>query len=143
LEASKAKQFNKITYTPSKLTQKFNQFKSWINCTMVVTQLTIKKALKKERTWQEQVLKEYYKYHKVFSEQVVQCFLASKPWDHAIDLLPDASKTLDCKLYPLALGEQDSLDKFIKEHLDKGYIRPSKLPYSFPFFFIKKKDRKL
>jgi hypothetical protein len=46
-------------------------------------------------------------------------------------------------LYPLAPGEQDSLDKFIKEHLDKGYIRPSKLPYSSPFFFIKKKDGKL
>jgi reverse transcriptase-like protein len=45
-------------------------------------------------------------------------------------------------LYPLAPGEQDSLDKFIKEHLDKGYIRPFKSPYSSPFF-IKKKDGKL
>jgi hypothetical protein len=69
LEASKAKQSNKITYTPNKLTQKFNQFKLWINHTMVATQLTIKKAPKKEQTWQEQVSKEYHKYHKVFSEQ--------------------------------------------------------------------------
>jgi hypothetical protein len=110
---------------------------------MVATQLTIKKVPKKERTWQEQVPKEYYKYHKVFSEQVAQCFPVSKPWDHAIDLLPDAPKTLDCKLYPLAPGEQDFLDKFIKEHLDKGYIRLSKSLYSSPFFFIKKKDGKL
>jgi hypothetical protein len=129
--------------TPNKLTQKFNQFKTWINRTTVATELAIKKAPRKERAWQEQIPKEYYKYHKVFSEQAAQCFPASKPWDHAIDLLPDASKTLNCKLYPLALGEQDSLDKFIKEHLDKGYIRPSKSPYSSPFFFIKKKDGKL
>jgi hypothetical protein len=66
-----------------------------------------------------------------------------KPWDHAIDLLPDAPKTLDCKLYPLTPGEQDFLDKFIKEHLDKEYIRPFKSLYSSPFFFIKKKDGKL
>jgi hypothetical protein len=143
LEAFKAKRSNKITQTPSKLTQKSSQFKSWINCTTVATELAIKKAPKKERTWQEQIPKEYHKYHKVFSEQAAQHFLASKPWDHAIDLLPKAPKTLDCKLYPLAPGEQDSLDKFIKEYLDKGYIRPSKSLYSSPFFFIKKKDGKL
>src|SRR6266571_5559234 len=34
-------------------------------------------------------------------------------------------------------------NKFIKEQLEKGYIRPSKSPYSSPFFFIKKKDGKL
>jgi hypothetical protein len=105
LEASKAKQSNKIALTPNKLAQKFNQFKSWINCTTVATELAIKKAPKKERTWQEQVPKEYHKYHKVFSEQAAQHFPASKPWDHAIDLLLNAPKTLNCKLYPLVPGE--------------------------------------
>ncbi len=33
-----------------------------------------------------------------------------------------------------------SLAKFIEEQLAKGYIRPSKSPYSSPFFFIKKKN---
>ncbi len=32
---------------------------------------------------------------------------------------------------------------FLDEQLKKGYIRPSKSPYASPFFFIKKKDRKL
>ena len=36
-----------------------------------------------------------------------------------------------------------ALQKFLKEHLKKGYICPSKIPYAAPFFFIKKKDRKL
>ncbi len=64
-------------------------------------------------------------------------------WDHTIDLLPDAPKAIDCKIYPMARGEEDSLQEFIKEQLEKGYIRPSKSPYSSPFFFIKKKDGKL
>jgi Reverse transcriptase (RNA-dependent DNA polymerase) len=46
-------------------------------------------------------------------------------------------------VYPLGPGEQEALQKFLKEHLDKGYVRPSKSPYTSPFFFIKKKDGKL
>ena len=80
---------------------------------------------------------------KVFSEEESQRFPESRHWDHMIELLPDAPQTLDCKVYPLAPGEQDSLDRFINEHLSKGYIRLSKSPYASPFFFIKKKDRKL
>jgi len=64
-------------------------------------------------------------------------------WDHAIDLLPNAPKAIDCKIYPMVRGEEDSLREFIKEQLEKGYIQPSKSPYSSPFFFIKKKDGKL
>jgi hypothetical protein len=89
------------------------------------------------------VPKEYHKYAKVFSETEAQRFPKKKPFDHAIDLLPDAPATLDCKLYPLAPGEQHALDDFIKEHLKKGYIQPSNSPYASPFFFIKKKDGKL
>src|SRR6266702_6983111 len=40
-------------------------------------------------------------------------------------------------------GEKESLAKFIKEQLAKGYIRPSRSPYSSPFFFIKKKSGEL
>ena len=47
---------------------------------------------------------------------------------------------LDCKVYPLAPGEDKALQKFLSENLDKGYIRQSKSPYAFPFFFIKKKN---
>ena len=51
--------------------------------------------------------------------------------------------TLDCKVYPLAPGEDDTLQKFLSENLDKGYICQSKSPYAFPFFFIKKKNSDL
>ena len=39
--------------------------------------------------------------------------------------------------------EQKALLEFIREQQAKGYICPSKSPYVVPFFFIKKKDRKL
>jgi hypothetical protein len=35
------------------------------------------------------------------------------------------------------------LKKFLDEMVVKGYIRPSKSPYTSPFFFVKKKDGKL
>ena len=46
-------------------------------------------------------------------------------------------------MYSLTQPEQVALQGFLKEHLEKGYIRPSKSPYAAPFFFIKKKDGKL
>ena len=47
------------------------------------------------------------------------------------------------KIYALTKPEQGALEEFIQEHLKKGYIKPSKSPYTTPFFFIKKKDGKL
>jgi hypothetical protein len=47
------------------------------------------------------------------------------------------------KTYYLTLQEQTELDKFLKENLEKGYIRPSQSPMASPFFFVDKKDRKL
>ncbi|SJL18925.1 uncharacterized protein ARMOST_22527 [Armillaria ostoyae] len=66
-----------------------------------------------------------------------------RPWDHAIELIPNAKSTLDCKVYPLNQDEQEQLDKFLDENLDSGHIKPSKSPFASPFFFIKKKDGSL
>jgi hypothetical protein len=47
------------------------------------------------------------------------------------------------KMYNLTPEEQIKLDKFLKENLDKGYIKLSQSPMASPFSFVKKKDRKL
>jgi Reverse transcriptase (RNA-dependent DNA polymerase) len=47
------------------------------------------------------------------------------------------------KTYNLTPEEQVELNKFLKENLDKGYIKPSQSPMASPFFFVKKKDGKL
>ena len=86
---------------------------------------------------------EYTQHQKVFSEQESQRFPGLCIWDHAIELKRYAPSTLPGKVYPLTQQEQKSLEKFLQEHLKKGYIRPSKSPYGVPIFFIKKKDGKL
>ncbi len=60
-----------------------------------------------------------------------------------IELTPNASTNLDCKVYPLNRNEQAELDKFLDKNLSSRQIQPSKLPMASPFFFIKKKDGKL
>ena len=40
-------------------------------------------------------------------------------------------------------AEQEELDKFLTEHVAKGYLILSKSPMASPVFFIKKKDGKL
>jgi hypothetical protein len=39
--------------------------------------------------------------------------------------------------------EDDTLEKFLDKMVANRYIRPSKSPYTSPFFFVKKKDGKL
>jgi hypothetical protein len=96
-----------------------------------------------KRDWKDIVPEELHEHEFVFSEEVSKRFPEPKQWDHAIDLLEGALTVLDCKVYPLTQDEQIALDKFLTEHLDKGYIRPSNSPYAAPFFFIRKKDGKL
>src|SRR5947208_4085382 len=107
------------------------------------TELAIQAVDPTKRTWQEQVPEPYHQFGRVFSDEESHRFPESRPWDHAIDLLPEAPPTLDCKVYPLPEGQQDALDRFLDEHLAKGYIRRSNSPYASPFFFVKKKDGKL
>lgn len=106
------------------------------------TELAVQHVDKTERPWQEQVPKEYHRYGRVFSDKEAQRFPKSRPWDHAIDLIPDAPQILNCRIFDLPLGYQRLLDEFLKEHLKKGYIRRSKSPYASPFFFVGKKDAK-
>jgi hypothetical protein len=78
----------------------------------------------------------------VFSKKSFDALPSPKPWDHAIELVPEA-KPAGCKVYPLSPAEQKELDVFIQENLESGRIRPSKSPMASPVFFIKKKDGSL
>src|SRR6266571_725469 len=111
--------------------------------TTTASELAQKAMDKTKRTFEQMVPEEYRRHSRTFDEKESHRFPPERPWDHAIELLPDAPKSFDCKIYPMAKGEEDSLREFIKEQLEKGYIRPSKSPYASPFFFIKKKDGKL
>jgi len=44
-------------------------------------------------------------------------------------------------VYLLSRNKREEVQKFVEEHLKKGYIRPSKLEQTSPVFFVGKKDR--
>ena len=46
------------------------------------------------------------------------------------------------KVYPLSREVREEVREFIKEQLQKGYIRPSKSLQTVPVFFVGKKDGK-
>ena len=89
------------------------------------------------------VPKEYQRHSKVFSEEELHRFPPSRPWDHTIELKEGVPEAINCKIIPTTKEEDKVLKKFIKEQVEKGYIRKSKSPYASAFFFIKKKDGKL
>ncbi len=111
--------------------------------TTVASELAQLARDKTSQTYEEMVPEEYRKYQKIFNKEQSHRFPPKQTWDHAIDLLPEAPNTIDCKIYPTTQSEKEALNEFVKEQLAKGYIRPSKSPYSSPFFSIKKKDGKL
>jgi hypothetical protein len=93
----------------------------WIHKTNIATELAIEKNSKKtDKTDEQLVLEEYHEYLDIFSEEKAHRFPELRPWDHKLEL-----------------------DKFLKENLEKGYIRPSQSPMASPFFFVSKKDGKL
>jgi hypothetical protein len=96
----------------------------------------------KEKMTKEKIPSQYKDYVKVFAKESFDALPEKRAWDHVIELKPDA-KAVDCKIYPLSLGEQAELDKFLEENLKSGRIRLSKSPMASAFFFIKKKDGSL
>jgi hypothetical protein len=72
--------------------------------------------------WEQIVPKHYLQYKEVFKKQTFDQLQPRRPWDHAIELIPN-SKTTDCKIYPLNPMEQKQLDEFLKEQLETGRIQ--------------------
>ena len=109
----------------------------------LATDLAIAENLKKDNLTDEQIVPpEYHEFLYIFDEKRASQFPDKRPWDHKIDMKPDFEPKL-FKNYNLPPAEQIELDNFLKENLEKGYIRKSKSPMASPFFFVKKKDRKL
>lgn len=90
----------------------------------------------------EQIPDYLEEYRGVFDKAAASRFLIKCEWDHEINLKPDFIPKWG-KVYPLSPKEQEQLDLFLKENLEKGYIWPSSSPMASPFFFIGKKDGNL
>jgi len=91
------------------------------------------------RKMEEMVPKRFHKWLKVFGKVESERMPVRKAWDHVIDL-NDNFKASKARVYPLSRNEKEEVQKFVDEHLKKGYIRPSKSPQTSPVFFVGKKD---
>ena len=89
------------------------------------------------------ILKYYHQHTIVFDEKAAQCFPPTREQDHLITLKPDASPSIDCKVYAQTKDKAEATKEFIKDHLKKGYIVESNSPYVSPFFYRTKKHGKL
>ena len=116
----------------------------WINSkSTTATQLQAEINSKKTvLPLEEQIPKEFHKYLDVFSEEKAARFPEPRSWDHKIEL-KEGFTPKSFRTYNLTPQEQIELDKFLKENMEKGYIRPSQSPMASPFFFVDKKDGKL
>jgi len=82
----------------------------------------------------------FHKWLKVFGKVKSERMLVRKIWDYTIDL-KDKFTPSKAKVYPLSQNERDKVQKFVEDHLRKGYIRSSKSQQTLPVFFVGKKDR--
>ncbi|KAG5721929.1 hypothetical protein E4T56_gene18425 [Termitomyces sp. T112] len=78
-----------------------------------------------------------YAFEDMFSKALFDMLPECKKWNHAIELLPDSTPS-SCKVYPLALREQNKLDAFLQENLNSGCICSFKSLMASLVFFIKK-----
>ncbi|SJL16278.1 uncharacterized protein ARMOST_19798 [Armillaria ostoyae] len=75
---------------------------------------------KEKKTFEQMIPEPYQDFKDLFTKENFDELPTQKPWDHAIELIPNAKNT---RL--------------------QGCIKPSKSPMASPFFFVKKKDGQL
>ncbi len=81
---------------------------------------TAANAEKPKKTFEEMVPAHYNSFRDLFSKENFDELPKRKPWDHTIELIPNAKSTLDCKVYLLNRNEQEQLNKFLNENLESG-----------------------
>jgi len=77
---------------------------------------------------------------KVFNEEMAKQSPSDRIEDMKIPLHPDASKTINCKIYPLNKEEENYVREFLKKQ--EGYIHPGMSPITSPTFVREKKGEK-
>ncbi len=58
-------------------------------------------ADKPKKMFEEMVPEDYRSFRDLFAKESFDKLPERRTWDHAIELVPNAKSTLDCKVYPL------------------------------------------
>ena len=114
-----------------------------LNTKISASQVLAQKSKQKDnQTTEQMVPEEYHKYLSPFNKKKSKQFPPARPWDHKIKIKP-IFKPKAFKPYKLFFAEIKEQEKFVKENLQKGYIKHSKSLIASPFFFVAKKNGKL
>jgi hypothetical protein len=107
----------------------------------VSTELAIQQEKQKEKnSWRQIVPREYHEFEDILTKKEFNQLLPNCPWDHTIELWPDAVASVKGKVYPMDSKHKEELWKFLDKNLSTNQIHPSNSPIASSFFFIKKKD---
>ena len=82
---------------------------------------TVDECVKVEKTVEEIVPPAFHTYLDVFRKEPSERMPMRKPWDHAIDLMPDFVPEKS-KIFPLSPDEHEEMSSFVRDQLWKGYI---------------------
>jgi hypothetical protein len=88
------------------------------------------------------LLKEYHDFADVFSKSKADTLAPHRPYDLKIQL-EDGVSPPQPPIYSLSTSELATLQEFLGEHLNMGYIRPTWSSHGAPILFVKKKDGSL
>ena len=80
---------------------------------------------------------EYHEFLDVFSRRDSEVLPPHRPSDHHISLLPGKTPPYG-PLYGMSRDENEALRVYLKENLNKGFIRASQSPAASPVLFVKK-----
>lgn len=88
----------------------------------------------------DEIIEIYYKdLIQVFNEKVANTLPEHRPYDCKIELEPDAVLHKG-HIYPFNPTEEEALKEFLKDNLEKGFIRKSESPAGHPVLYVPKKD---
>jgi len=90
----------------------------------------------------EGIPEHYHDFTDVFSKKQADVLAPHRPYDLKITL-EDGASPPQPPIYSLSTLELETLQEFLDEHLNIGFIRPSSSLHGVPILFIKKKDGSL
>lgn len=100
-------------------------------------------CLTNRQTLPDGIPKVYAEFASVFYDNEISQLPPERSFDLEIQLKDPSKEPPFLKIYALSFKEEGILKDWIKENLQKGFIRPSKSPSAAPIFFVKKKDSSL
>ena len=87
----------------------------------------------------QDVPEDYHDFADVFSKAKANTPAPHRPYDLKI-ILEDGKEPPQPPIYPLSTSELKTLREFLDEHLNIGFIQPSRSSHGAPILFVKKKD---